>query len=401
MALYSYKAIDEAGKIRRDYLEAENEAELEQRLNIMGLELVQCKEREYKTSLFAKKSPPRQEIINFSFQMQQLTRSGVSILDGLHDLKDSLNEGMMKEVLASLISSIEGGKTFSQALSEHPEVFDTVYVTLVQVGEETGNISVVLQDIAETLQWHDELIAHTKKIMIYPSIVSVVVMVVVSFLMIFVVPQLLPFLESIGGEIPIHTRALLAVSNFMSDYWYVFFGLPFISIILIKNLAKNIPAVRLMVDGLKLRIYIVGPLLLKTSLARFANYFAMMYRSGLTVLDALKISEKLLDNAVLEKAIIEARLKISDGEVISESFKSVKIYPQLVIRMLKVGENTGALDEALMNVSYFYNREVKETIGKLEAAITPILTIILGGIMLWIMSAVLGPVYDSLSKMQM
>ena len=401
MPLYSYKAIDEAGSIRRDYLESENEAELEQRLNVMGLELVQCKTRAYRTSLFSNKRPPRQEIINFSFQMQQLTRSGVSILDGLNDLKESLNEGLMKEVLAAIITSIEGGKTFSQALAGHPDVFDTVYVTLVKVGEETGNISVVLKDIAETLQWHDELISHTKKIMIYPSIVSVVVIVVVSFLMIFLVPQLLPFLESIGGEVPMHTRALLAVSNFMGDYWYIIFGLPIISFFIIKGLTKNIPAVRLIVDGLKLRTYIVGPLLLKTSLARFANYFAMMYRSGLTVLDALQISEKLLGNAALEKAIIEARIKISDGEVVSESFKSVKIYPQLVIRMLKVGENTGALDEALMNVSYFYNREVKETIGKLEAAITPILTIILGGIMLWIMSAVLGPVYDSFSQMQL
>jgi len=400
MVNFSYKAIDEMGHVRRDYLAAENIIELEQRLNNMGLELVQCKERAIKIDFFSKKLPERQEIIDFSFQMQQLTRSGVSILDGLNDLKESLDKCAMKDTLTALVASIEGGKTFSQALAEHPKIFDTVYVTLVQVGEETGNVSVVLQDIAETLQWHDELIEQTKRIMIYPSIVSVVVMAVVSFLMAFLVPELLPFIESIGGEVPMHTRALLATSIFMGNYWYILFGVPVVSIIVIKQLAKKNPVVRLAVDRFKLRIYIIGPLLLKTSLARFANYFAMMYRSGLTVLDALKISEKLLNNAALEKAIIEARIKISDGEVISESFKSVEIYPQLVIRMLKVGETTGALDEALMNVSYFYNREVKATIGKLEAAITPILTIILGGIMLWIMTSVLGPVYDSLSQMQ-
>lgn len=400
MAVYQYRAVDADGRFHRDYLEADNEADLEQRLSKVGMDLVQCRERAFKPLSFRSRTPSRQDIINFSFQMQQLTRSGVSILDGLTDLKDSL-DGPMKELLASLIVDIEGGKTFSEAMKAHPETFDVVYVTLIKVGEETGNISEVLHDLAETLKWHDELIAHAKKIMIYPTIVSIVVIAVVSFLMVFLVPQLLPFLENIGGEIPLHTRALLATSSFVGNYWYLLFGGPVLAILILRQLAKRRPPVRLALDGFKLRFYIVGPLLLKTSLARFANYFAMMYRSGLTVLDALNISEKLLNNAVLEKAVVEAREKIADGELISDSFKAVEIYPQLVIRMLKVGENTGALDEALLNVSYFYNREVKETVDKLEAAITPVLTIFLGAIMMWIMSAVLGPVYDSLSKMQL
>ena len=120
----------------------------------------------------------------------------------------------------------------------------------------------------------------------------------------------------------------------------------------------------------------------------------------MTVLDSLKICEKLVNNAVLSKAIVDARALIEEGEQISKSFKAVEIYPPLVMRMLKVGENTGALDEALLNISYFYNREVKETIDKLESALTPVITIVLGAIMLWIMSAVLGPVYDSLSKIK-
>ena len=152
---------------------------------------------------------------------------------------------------------------------------------------------------------------------------------------------------------------------------------------------------------MKLKLYIFGPILLKTNLARFSNYFAMMYSSGLTVLDSLKISELLMGNAVLSQSITEIREKIAQGGQISESFASVKVYPPLVIRMLKVGENTGALDEALLNISYFYNREVKESVDKMEAAMTPVLTILMGGIMMWIMSAVLGPIYDSLTTIQM
>lgn len=396
--VYKYKAIDASGKIRNDRVEAENLLELEQKINSMGLDLINYKEQ--KKGLFGvrQKSISRHDLINFTFQMEQLTKSGVSILDGLADLRDSLPEGRMQEVLSSVISEIEGGKTFSQALDAFPGIFDSVYVTLVRVGEESGRISEVLRDLAETLKWHDELIAHTKKIMIYPGIVTLVVISVVSFLMIFLIPQLIPFLEDIGGDIPFHTRALIWTSSFMGNYWYLVFGLPVVTYFALSRAAGKNQALRYRLDGLKLKVWLFGPLILKTNLSRFANYFAMMYSAGLTVLDTLKICEKLVDNEVLVQAVIDARVRIEEGDLISNSFKSVKIYPPLVIRMLKVGENTGALDESLLNISYFYNREVKETVGKMESAITPVLTVILGGIMAWIMMSVMGPVYDSMTK---
>ena len=399
--MFRYKAIDASGKIRNDSIEADNLLDLEQRLSGMGMDLINYKEKSASLFKFKTKSVPRKELINFTFQMQQLTKSGVSILDGLGDLRDSLPNGRMKEVLSGLVDEIQGGKTFSGALSEFPEIFDTVYITLVKVGEETGRISEVLNDMAETLKWHDELVAHTKKIMIYPAIVTVVITAVVSYLMIFLVPELIPFIEELGGTIPIHTRALIATSWFLGNYWYLVFGTPVVLFFSIRAIAKRNPNVRMFIDRLKLKLYIFGPIILKTNLARFSNYFAMMYSSGLTVLDSLKISELLMGNAVLSKSITDIRVKIADGGQISESFASVDVYPPLVIRMLKVGENTGALDEALLNISYFYNREVKESVDKMEAAMTPVLTIIMGGIMMWIMSAVLGPIYDSLTTIQL
>ncbi|MCW9012528.1 MAG: type II secretion system F family protein [Gammaproteobacteria bacterium] len=398
--VFKYKAIDAQGKVRSDRIEADNLLDLEQRLGGMGLDLINFKEHRSTGLTFKSKKISRKELINFSFQMQQLTKSGVSILDGLRDLKNTVEESRLREVLAGLVDEIEGGKTFSQALSEFPEIFDSVYITLVRVGEESGRISEVLHDMAETLKWHDELISHTKKIMIYPAIVTVVVLAVVSFLMIYLIPQLVPFIQDIGGEIPLHTRALIATSWFMGNFWYLVVGLPILMFIVMRQWAKRNHNVRFKLDSFKLKMYLFGPLILKTNLARFANYFAMMYTSGLTVLDALKISEKLVDNVVLSNAITDARAMIGEGGSISESFSKVEIYPPLVIRMLKVGESTGALDDSLLNISYFYNREVKETVDKMEAAISPVMTIILGGIMMWIMMAVLGPVYDSLTKIQ-
>ena len=396
--IIEYKAIDEHGKFHNDSVVIENIPELEQRLRVMGLELINFKEKKESLFSFKSKNVPRSELINFSFLMQQLTKSGVSILDGLTDIKETLPDGRMKQVVSYIIVEIEGGKTLSQALEIFPDIFDHIYITLIKVGEESGNIDEVFNDLAETLKWHDELISHTKKIMIYPTIVTVVVLTVVTFLMIFLIPELIPFINNIGGEIPVHTRALIMTSDALVNYWYLIFGIPIASIIGIKIMSKKNVAVKYQIDKLKLKTWLFGPLLLKTNLARFANYFAMMYRSGLTVLDSLKISENLVNNVVISKAISEARTHIEEGNQISESFKAVEIYPSLVVRMIKVGENTGALDEALMNVSYFYNREVKETIDKLEASITPVLTVVLGLIMMWIMSAVLGPVYDSLTK---
>jgi len=380
---------------------ASNPMELEKRLASMGFDLLSYKEHsKLSSSVLQKKTISRRELINFTFHVEQLTKSGVPLLDSLKDIRNSIEYSNFTDVLQTVIDDIEGGKTFSLALAEHPQVFDKVYVTLVRVGEETGNLSDVLKDLAETIRWQDELASHTRKIMIYPAIVTAVVICVVSFLMIYLMPQLLPFIKNIGTEIPFYTKVLISISGAFVDYWYIIFSLPlmiYAAVVIVAN--KNI-AVRYFIDGIKLKIWLIGPLVSKIKLARFANYFAMMYSSGITVLDALGISENMVDNLVLEDSINKARSSIADGSQISESFESVGVFPSMIVRMLKVGEDTGAMDEALLNVSYFYNREVKESIEKLEPAMMPILTIILGGIMMWIMMAVLGPVYDAVSTIK-
>ena len=399
---YKFKTIDAKGKVRSDTMVASNPMELEKRLGSMGFDLLSYKEHnKVSRSILQKKTVSRRDLINFTFHVEQLTKSGVPLLDSLKDIRDSIEYSNFTDVLQTVIDDIEGGKTFSLALAEHPQIFDKVYVTLVRVGEETGNLSEVLRDLAETIMWQDELASHTRKIMIYPAIVTVVVICVVSFLMIYLMPQLLPFIKNIGTEIPLYTKILMSVSRVFVNYWYIIFSLPVILYISVVVTANKNEAVRYYIDGLKLKIWLIGPLVSKIKLARFASYFAMMYSSGITVLDALGISEDMVDNMVLEDSINKARSSISEGSQISESFESIGVFPSMIVRMLKVGEDTGAMDEALLNVSYFYNREVKESIDKLEPAMMPILTILLGGIMMWIMMAVLGPVYDAVSSIKM
>lgn len=398
MAEFKYKSINEAGKIVTGRMHATNALELEQRIVNQSQDLISYSAVKPSTLRFGRRKLQRNELINMVFQLEQLTKSGVPLVDGLKDLRDSAAESYYRDVLASLVESIEGGKTFSESLSEFKNDFDTVFISLISVGEESGELPKILNDMGNTLRWVDELISATIKILTYPAIVGFVVLCVTTFLMIYLVPQILPFVEEMGGEVPFHTHALIAVSDTFVNYWWIIFGLPIVLIILVKQMAKRNQNIRYAVDQVKIKMPIIGPITFKIKVARLANYMALLYASGITVLRSLDICKALMDNTVLEKAIDHVHDGIRDGSSISESFDHAQLFPPLVVRMVKVGENTGNLDEALLNVSYFYNREVQEAIDKIEPAITPVLTVIMGSLLGWIMMSVLGPVWDAIGK---
>ena len=397
---YSFKTIDNAGKVRADHMIASNPMELEKRLGSMGFDLLSYTEKAQASKLFGRRGISRRDLVNFTFHIEQLIKAGVPLIECLKDVRNSMDYNHFTDVLQTIIDDIEGGSTLSIALTTHPQIFDNVYVALIKVGEETGKLPEVLKELTQTLRFQDELISRTKKIMIYPIIVSVVILLVVSFLLIVLLPQLLPFIKSVGTEIPTHTKILMVASDAFIDYWYIIFTTPVVLYFLLKASIKRFPKFEYAVDNFKLHLWLFGPLILKIRLARFANYFAMMYSSGSSVLNALQISEQMMDNKVLEQSVRNARQKISDGMQMSESFESTGVFPSMIVRILKVGEDTGAMDDALLNVSYFYNREVREYIDKIEPAMMPLLTLILGGLMMWIMSAVLGPVYDAVSSVK-
>jgi len=400
MPLYTYKAIDAHGKAVVGRADAGNVFDLEQRLSRMGLDLVSGAPSAQKSRLIGGSSVKRQDLINFCFHLEQLASAGVPIVEGLIDLRESVENIRFKEVVGGLVETIEGGKSLSQALADYPEVFSKVVVSLVRSGEQTGKLSEVLKSLAETLKWEDELAAQTKKLLIYPLFVGGIVVLVTFFLMIFLVPQMVGFIKNMGQEVPLQTRILIHVSNFFVGYWWAVLAAPFAFWFGLKATAKAYPAVAYSIDDLKLRVPFIGPILRKIILSRFASSFAMMYKSGITVLDAIRSSEEIVGNRPLENALRTAGQQIAEGKGLTAAFTDVGLFPALVIRMLKIGENTGALDRALLNVSYFYNREVKEGIDKVQAMIEPAMTMVLGLILGWVMLSVLGPVYDTISKMK-
>lgn len=398
METFKYKAMDTSGRRVRGTMDAANTTDLEMRLSRMGLDLVQQRLQRRGHRLRLRRTS-RNELINFTFHLEQLLNAGVPVVDALSDIGSTIEDAAFRDVVAEVVESIEGGSTFSEALAGFPGMFGNVYISMVRVGEESGRLVAVLRDLNQMLRWQDEMISYAKRVMVYPAIVLAVVGGVVVFLMIYLVPQLTSFLHTMGTELPGHTKALILFSDFLVNWWYVLVAIGIVTPFVIGHLKRNSPRFRYRWDLLKLSVWLFGPLNYKIRMARFANYFAMMYTSGVTVLDSLKLSRALMDNMVLEAAIERVQERISEGETISESFAQARLFPPLVVRMMRVGETSGALDDALQNVSYFYSREVRESVERLQPAIQPVLTVILGIMVGWIMLSVIGPIYDTIATL--
>jgi type IV pilus assembly protein PilC len=227
-----------------------------------------------------------------------------------------------------------------------------------------------------------------------------VVLAVVLFLLIYLVPQVTTLLRTMGVALPFQTRALIAASSLVVEWWPLVFGLPIAGTIVFATTMARSARAQYCWDGAKLRVPLVGAILRKIILARFATFFALMYESGITVLEAMRTSEAIVGNRVVADGLMRAGQQVSAGASLTECFHDLGLFPPLVIRMLRVGENTGGLDVALRNVNYFYTRDVRESVDKALKLLEPMITLGLGAVLALIMWSVLSPVYDVLGKLK-
>ena len=399
MALYAYKAMNAHGRTVLGRLEAINLIDLEMRLKRMDLDFINGDTMK-QGGLFNRARISRAELINFCFHLDQLARSGVPILEGLADLRDSIENPRFREVIAGLIEGIEGGQTLSQAMADHPTVFSQVFVSLIRAGEATGQLPEVLNSLNESLKWEDELASHTKKLLMYPAFVGTIVLSATFFLMIYMVPQLKQFVKNMGQALPPQTQLLFFISDLLVGYWWLFLTLPVLLAIGVQLILRSNPLARLRLDAMKLGVPVVGPILKKIILSRFANTFAMLYAAGIPILESIRTTQDIVGNLMVRKALVRVEQSIREGQNVAGAFRDAGLFPPLVVRMLRIGENTGGLDKALLNVSYFYNRDVKESVEKAQTLIEPMLTVFMGALLGWIMLSVIGPVYDVISKIK-
>jgi type IV pilus assembly protein PilC len=399
MALFAYRAVDAEGRISSGNLDAANAIDLELRLKRLGLDLVTFDSVKRSTAARTR-NVTRTELITFCFHLSQLLKAGVNIIEALTDLRDTVDNAGFRQVIASLLEDIGGGLKLSESMANHSYCFDGVFVSLVRAGEQSGNMTEVLDELAENLKWQDEIAGQAKKAMVYPTIVLVVIVAVIFVLMTVLVPQLAATFKTMVPKLPRETEIMVALSTFFVKWWYLMIGIPAATIAGLFFLARTNENVQRNVDEFGLKMPVLGPIRQKIVLARFSTYFAMLYRSGISVLDCIQICEKIVGNRVMEEGLQRVGRSISEGQGISAAFNATKLFPPLVLRMLRVGESTGGLDVALLNVSYFYNRQVRESIDRLQQLLGPMTTVILGVLIVGILYTIFLPIYDVIAKIK-
>jgi len=386
MQYFSYKAIDNKGKLQRGSLSAENIEEASARISQLGMQLIVCKPCRMSFFKARRGSVSRKQLIDFTFHLQQMLEAGVPVLDTLKEYSDTSEQRCLQLMAGELLDKIESGSSLSQALALQSNIFKPMYTSMVQAGEESGRLSEVLADLLALLKWQDETVSSIRRVF--------------GFVMAWLVPSLVSFITSAGGELPWHTQWLIRVSDIITDYGLIVIGLLLTGVVLLNVFLRSDGTVRRYWHTVQLKLPLAGPVLYKIKLARFSRCAALMYSSGVNLIDTLKQGEALVDNHVLSVALRQAREKIINGEKVADAFQSQPHLPPLLSRLIRVGESTGAMDAAFLQTSYFYDRDSREAIERLEQFIGPILIIIVGAVMSWVVLSVIGPIYDLVFSMQ-
>jgi type IV pilus assembly protein PilC len=398
MLNYSYVALNDKGRKTRGEVMAENELDLETRLKDLGMDLIDYREKKEKKAGFMSKIK-MQDMIVFCMHMEQLERAGVPLLDALADARDATDSLKLKNILTSVYENVKNGIMFSTALGQHPMVFDPVFVGLIAAGEKTGNLGESFVNLANHMKWTNDLRRKIKKATRYPIVLVVVLSAVISILMLFVVPKLIEFILAQGFEIPLHTELLISFSSFFGEYWYACLGVPVLTFIAGMMGYRTSESFAYKVDKYMLKAPIIGKVIRKINLARFTQFFSVMFRSGIDILESLRAAREVVGNRVLKESIDLVYRSVIEGNRLTESLRMSSQFPNLVVRMFKVGEESGNMNDALENINFFYNREVDDAVDGMVSMIQPILTVVMGSMIFWVIAAVFGPLYQSFSKM--
>ena len=401
MPTYQYSAVNQSGTIVRGKIDAKNSQDLERRLGRLGLSIISGDEvkRLVSGGLFQRKIT-RDELSQFCFYVERLVSGGVPLLEGLSDVRDSVSNPTLRNTVGLLIADIEQGVTLSQALRQYPKIFDEIFVALVEAGEQSGELDTVLRNIGENIRWQADILKRMRKVFTYPIFALVVMMGATYGLLVLVVPKMTKLLETLGQELPPYTLALIATSNFMQEYLVQLVLGAILLVVAIKMSTKVIPGLDYYIDKMKLRMPILGPVMEKLLMSRFANIFGMIYASGISVIDGLKISKGSMGNKFMAKGMDGVIQNITEGSTLTNAFRESGLFPPLVLRMIRLGETTGGVDQAMQQIKNYYDRDANEAIEAAQAAIGPIMMVFIAGLMVWVIVAVYSPLYDLISNIQ-
>lgn len=397
-----YKAITKSGSIQQGIIEAKTIEEAAQfirdKAGMIPISITKKQEELFTLPKFLNLSRGRDTVL-FTRQLSSMLLSGFTLIQALQILKDQLQSEAMKELVSSIISEIQEGKSFSHALSLHPEYFSPIYVSLVAAGESSGLLDKILDRLSVNLEKGQKLRSTVSSALLYPAIIIILMVAVVVVMMLFVVPQLTLLYSNLNISLPLPTQIVIGVSTFTINYWPIALGT-----IVILGFAYNRWAAtdsgKLVQDELLLRIPIIGNMLRLSLLAEFSRTLGLLVGSGTLVVQALTKTSDVTNNLVYKNAINDVSERVEKGVSIGDAMSVYEIFPPMLTQMVRIGEQTGKIDESLMKVSEYFDREVEGGVRGLTAALEPIIMVVLGLGVAFLIVSVITPIYNLTSSIQ-
>lgn len=401
MKLFTYQVVDASGSTIKSSIEAESIDEATTSLVNRGLYILNISQSSNFSTTFegllGRKRVSRAEIIDLANNLSVMVGAGLPLLTTLGDIGAAVTNPHLQAVIAEIKQSVEQGTSFSDALEPHARLFPDVFRRLVRVGEETGSFERSLKDVAEHLQRMEDLSGSIKRALIYPAFAIVTTLGALAFWMIYVLPKIIVTLKGLGVKLPLLTRILIVASNLSQRFWYVGIILPIILFVLIK-LFKQTERGRYLVDLAKLKLPIYKLIEYNRLLALFAEQMRILIVAGLTVDRTLNIVSDIMGNVIFQRAITTIRDEITYGSTIAEALKRQKVFPSLLVRLVSVGESSGTLDEQFSFLARHYLKTMDDVSDKLGKIIEPLVITVVGVLFAVIISGLLLPIYDLVSK---
>ncbi len=397
MPTYKYKAKNQMGKTVDGTLEADNEGSLAAQLRQKRLELVSASQSRGLGAMLASfnsGSITTRDIVIFSRQFSTMVNAGLPIMQGLSIIAEQADNKNFRVVVAKVRDDISNGVPLSDAMAKHPKAFSTLYVNMVKAGEQGGILDAIFQRLSEYMEKADAIQNKVKSAMMYPVVVFSVAILVVIFLMIKVIPTFRDVFTGFGGKLPGPTLVVIAVSDFLSSWRALFLLAGIIVFVFALSIYRKTKSGAYNIDLMLMKLPVFGELLRKSAVAKFGRTLGTLIKSGVPIMDAMETVGKTSGNLVVERAVLQARESIKEGKTLTEPLKKSGVFPPMVIQMINVGEETGALDTMLSKVADFYEMEVDTAVDGLTSIIEPILIVFLGVTIGFIVIAMFMPMFN-------
>jgi len=401
MKLY-YRAVTQNGKQIQGFIEAKDIQEAARYLRkhqLIPVKIIASDQMGIGRYLHFLKKTSTKELIFFTRQLSSMLTSGLTLMQALVILRDQMKNAAMSEAVQSIVSDVENGKTLSSAIEKYPTIFSPIYIALIKTGEASGLLDKVLTRLADNVEKQEALRQTIRGAMLYPIIIIFMMIAVTIIMMIFVIPQLTVLYGNLNVQLPIQTQIVVGVSNIVNNFWPIVLLFGALCVYLFRRWHRK-PSGRRITDFYLLKIPVFGVLLSQSMMAEFSRTFGLLIGSGSLVVDSLLKSADVVSNVHYKDAINLVAKRVEKGITVSDAMNASPLFPPYVVQMVKIGEQTGKLDDSLIKASEFYEREVEQTVKTLTTLMEPLIMVVLALGVGFLIFAVITPIYSLLSSIK-